>query len=66
MEERNIQTKEDRHENSFYFKQGKIERKALQISHIQQTFVDTYYIINQKSLEQKKHQTLLFIPKLFI
>lgn len=53
LEERNIQTKEDRHENSFYFKQGKIERKALHISHIQQIFVDTYTLSSKRAWNRK-------------
>lgn len=49
-----IFSKENIHENSFYSKQGKIEREALHISCIQYTPMDTHYNIKQKSLEQRQ------------
>lgn len=54
MKERNIQREKEKHEDSFYSKKRKMERKALHVSYIHQTFMDTYYIVKQKRMKQKQ------------
>lgn len=59
-----MQRKEIRQEDSFYSKQGKIESKVLYLSNIQQTSVDTHYIINQKNLERNKSDIIVHFKAL--
>lgn len=59
-----MQRKEIRQEDSFYSKQGKMESKALYMSNIQQTSVDTHYIINQKNLERNKSDIIVHFKAL--
>lgn len=59
-----MQRKEIRQEDSFYSKQGKMESKVLYISNIQQTSVDTHYIINQKNLERNKSDIIVHFKAL--
>lgn len=59
-----MQRKEIRQEDSFYSKQGKMESKVLYLSNIQQTSVDTHYIINQKNLERNKSDIIVHFKAL--
>lgn len=59
-----MQRKEIRQEDSFYSKQGKMESKVLYLSNIQQTSVDTHYIINQKNLERNKADIIVHFKAL--